>query len=101
MSKFNENLPIKVDEITWLDSVRLDSSAKELTYFYRVDNQHILWEQFDKNLMGRNLLNLVKTEKSLTPFRERSFTWRYLYNNYYGDDLIYEYTVTPDMYQKE
>lgn len=97
LEKINEGLPRQIDDLTLMDSVKM-ISANELNYFFTIDEENIDWEQFDRDLLNKNLLHTIKTEQSLDALRKKDFTWKYIY---YGNrkNILHEYTITPDMYK--
>ena len=97
--KINESLPMTVDADTRMDSM-ISLSNRTIQYNYTLVNTEK--EYFDKNIIDKvfypTLLNDVKTNPGLKPFRDINITLVYNYRDKNGKFLL-KYTFPPEKYK--
>ena len=97
--KINESLPMTVDADTRIDSM-ISLSNRTIQYNYTLVNAEK--EYFDTNIVDKEfyptLLNDVKTNPGLKPFRDINVTLVYNYRDKNGK-FVLKYTFPPEKYK--
>ena len=97
----NKQCPMKIDDVTRMDSTTYTSKDNTFTYYYTLsgaaDDPSAV--EATQKQMEEKLTGIIKSTNELKIYREAKVTMLYIYFSEKTQQKLFSVKVTPDMYQ--